>query len=94
VDFQIRITEEALADFAGIVEYSWVNFPGAAERFGSDLLNHIELLRRFPYIGALVPGRRGVRQIVHTPFVVFYCVHESPDYVEILHFHHAARPRR
>ena len=29
--FQIRITEAALADFEGILTYSWDNFPATAE---------------------------------------------------------------
>jgi plasmid stabilization system protein ParE len=59
VDFQIRITEAALADFEEILAYSWVNFPARAERFGNAILNHIELLRSFPYIGSPVKGRPG-----------------------------------
>jgi plasmid stabilization system protein ParE len=67
VDFQIRITEAALADFEGILAYSWANFPVTAERFGNAILNHVELLKSFPYIGSPVDGRPGVRQLVHTP---------------------------
>jgi plasmid stabilization system protein ParE len=52
VDFQIRITEAALADFEGILVYSWDNFPNTAERFGDAILNHVDLLRSFPYIGS------------------------------------------
>jgi plasmid stabilization system protein ParE len=62
VDLQIRITEAALADFEGIPAYSWANFPATAERFGNAILNHIELLRSFPYVGSRVKGRPGVRQ--------------------------------
>jgi hypothetical protein len=35
VDFQIRITEAALADFEQILAYSWATFPATAERFGA-----------------------------------------------------------
>jgi hypothetical protein len=44
VDFQIRITEAALAEFEEILAYSWANFSATAERFGNALLNHIDLL--------------------------------------------------
>jgi plasmid stabilization system protein ParE len=93
VDFQIRITEAALADFGEILAYSWANFPSSAERFGNAILNHVDLLKSFPYIGNLVEGRPGVRQLVHTPIVVYYRVEESPNLVEVLHFWHAARQR-
>jgi len=91
VDFQIRITEAALADFEGIIAYSWANFPATAERFGNAILNHIELLRSFPYIGSRVKGRPGVRQLVHTPIMIYYRVNLSPNFVEILHFQHSSR---
>jgi plasmid stabilization system protein ParE len=67
VDFQIRITEAALADLEDILAYSWAKFPAIAERFGNAILNHVDLLKIFPYIGSPVAGRPGVRQLVHTP---------------------------
>jgi plasmid stabilization system protein ParE len=87
VDFQVRISHPALADFEGILEYSWVNFPATAESFGNALLNHIGLLRTFPYIGS------PIRQLVHTPILIYYRVQESPKVAEILHFWHASRSR-
>ena len=91
MDFQIRLTEAALADFEAILAYSWANFPASAERFGDAILNHIQLLRSFPYIGSLVKGRPGVRQLIHTPILIFYRVNESPSFVEILHPQHGSR---
>ena len=93
MDFQVRISEPALADLEGILEYSWVNFPVTAESFGNALLNHIGLLRTFPYIGSAVAGRPGIRQLVHTPILIYYRVQEDPNVVEILHFWHASRSR-
>ena len=91
MEFQIRITESALADFEEILAYSWANFPASAERFGNAILNHIELLKSFPYVGSLVKGRAGVRQLVHTPILIYYRVNESPNFVEILHLQHGSR---
>jgi plasmid stabilization system protein ParE len=91
VAFQVRITEAALADFGEILAYSWAESPDNTERFGSAVLNHIYLLKSFPYIGAPVAGRTGVRQLVHAPILIYYRVHQSPDFVEILHFWHASR---
>ena len=93
MDFQIRITEAALADLEGILAYSWINFPATAERFGNALLNHIEILRSFPYIGSLVEGRPGVRQLVHTPILIYYRVNQAPNVIEVLHFWHGSRYR-
>lgn len=89
--FQVRIAEAALADLEEVLAYSSARFPENTERFGNAILNHIYLLKSFPYIGAPVAGRPGVRQLVHAPILIYYSVHESPNYVEILHFWHASR---
>ena len=91
MDFQARITEAALADLEEILAYSWDRFPATAERFGNAILNHVELLRSFPYIGGPVDGRPGVRQLVHTPILIYYRVHNVPNCVEVLHFWHGSR---
>ena len=93
MDFEVRISDPALTDFEDILEYSWVNFPSTAESFGNALLNHIGLLRTFPYIGSPVAGRPGIRQLAHTPILIYYRVQESPKVAEILHFWHASRSR-
>ena len=54
MDFQVRISAPALADLEAILEYSWANFPSTAERFGNAILNHVDLLKKFPYIGSPV----------------------------------------
>ena len=94
MDFQIRITEAALADFEGVLAYSWDYFPANAERFGNSILNHIALLKSFPYIGIPVDGRHGIRLLVHTPILIYYRVNEGPNFVEVLHFWHGSRHYR
>jgi plasmid stabilization system protein ParE len=93
VDFQILYTEPAIADLEEILFYSWSKFPGAAERFAVALLNHVDLLKSFPYVGSPVTGLPGVRQLVHTPILIYYRVDEDRKCVDILHFWHAARKR-
>ena len=93
MDFQIRITEIALTEFAEILAYSWANFPNTAERFGTAILNHVDLLKRFPYIGAPLDERPGIRQLVHTPILIYYRVNEAPNVVEVLHFWQGSRAR-
>lgn len=57
MDFQVRISHPALIDFEDILEYSWANFPANAEHFGNAILNHVDLLKTFPYIGGRAPRR-------------------------------------
>ena len=72
MDFQIRIAEAALTDLEDILAYSWANFPATAERFGNAILNHVDVLKTFPYIGNPATGRLGVRHLMHTPIPIYY----------------------
>jgi hypothetical protein len=47
------------------------NFPSTAERFGNALLNHVDFMRRCPYIGSRINGC-GVRQLVHSSILIHY----------------------
>ena len=91
MDYEVRISEPALEDFEQILEYSWLNFPDSAKRFGASILNHVELLSKFPHIGSPVAGAPGVRQLVHTPISIYYRIHEERQLIEILHFWHGRR---
>ena len=89
--YKILFTEDALVDLEIILDYIRADNPDAAERFGTSLLNHIELLQSFPRIGVPVLGRPGVRKILHSPVRVYYRLHEDRGLIEILHLWHAAR---
>jgi plasmid stabilization system protein ParE len=91
VDFAIRISEAALADFERILAYAWENFPATAARFGDAILNHVEVLKRFPYIGSPVGGWDSVRLLVHTPILIYYRADEASKFIEVLHFWHGSR---
>jgi plasmid stabilization system protein ParE len=91
VAYKILFTEDALADLEIILDYICADNPGAAERFGTALLNHVEILQNFPRLGVPVRGRPGVRKILHSPVRVYYRLYEDKRLIEILHFWHAAR---
>jgi plasmid stabilization system protein ParE len=91
LDFQVRITEAALKELEEVLAFSWEQYPDTAERFGIALLNHVDLLGRFPMIGAPVVGRRGLRVLVHTPLLVYYWIDYERGAVEVLHFWHGSR---
>ena len=69
--FKIVYTEKALADLEAVLEYIRRESPDAAERFGSALLNHLELLTNFPALGAPVPRRKTVRKLFQSPIRVY-----------------------
>jgi plasmid stabilization system protein ParE len=58
VDFQVFYTGPALADLESVMRWSWQNHPGTTERFADGLLNHVDLLKNFPYLGAPVRGHQ------------------------------------
>jgi plasmid stabilization system protein ParE len=89
VDFQVRITEEALIELEEIAEYSWRHFPVSTSSFMNGLLDHVEQLGRFPYMGYPVQEWRSVRQLIHTPILIYYSVQTNPNVVEVLRFWNA-----
>jgi plasmid stabilization system protein ParE len=91
VDFQVLYTEPALADLEEVMRWSWQNHPGTSERFANALLNHVDLLKDFPNLGAPVHGYPGVRRLQHSPLHVYYQVVLESRRVEVLHFWHASR---
>jgi toxin ParE1/3/4 len=89
--FQVIISPRARHDLLEIIDYIRQDNPGAADRFGNELLDHAELLADFPYVGAPISQRSGVRKLLHTPVRIYYRIDERHKVVEILHFWHAAR---
>ena len=91
MDYQLLYTQRALNDLAEIVGYIAEDDAEAATRFGNALLDHLELLPRFPRMGGMIRQRANVRKLVHSPILVYYTVKEPDRRIEVLHFRHAAR---
>jgi plasmid stabilization system protein ParE len=91
VAFKIIYTEQSLADLERIIEFIRSDKPTAAARFGDALLNHIDLLSSYPYMGSPVSRPSGIRKILHSPVQVYYRILRERAVVEILHLWHAAR---
>jgi plasmid stabilization system protein ParE len=91
VDYRILFTQRALDDLAEIIGHIAEDDSEAASRFGSSLLDHIELLIRFPRMGGTVRSRSRVRKLSHSPMAVYYQIHEDKRLIEILHLRHASR---
>lgn len=91
MDFRLKYTQRALDDLAEIIGYIAEDDSAAASRFGNSLLDHADLLTRFPRMGNIVPKRPGVRRLLHSPILVYYQVHEDNGLIEVLHLRHGAR---
>jgi len=91
VDYRLLITQRALNDLAEIIGHIAEDDAEAASRFGNSLLDHIELLTRFPRMGSTIRKRSRVRKLSHSPILVYYQLREDKRLVEILHLRHASR---
>jgi plasmid stabilization system protein ParE len=91
VDYRLLYTQKALNDLAEIVGHIAEDDSASASRFGSSLLDHIDLLTRFPRMGALIRKRPQVRKLVHSPVLVYYRIDEGTGTIEVLHLRHGAR---
>jgi plasmid stabilization system protein ParE len=91
VDYRLLYTQRALNDLAEIIGYIAEDDAEAASRFGASLLDHVDLLTRFPRLGSVVRQRPRVRKLLHSPMLVYYRVDEGKRLIEILHIRHGVR---
>ena len=91
MDYRLLFTQRALSDLSEIVGHIAQDDDEAASRFGKALLDHVDLLGRFPRMGNTTRKRSRVRKLVHSPILVYYQVREDKRLVEILHFRHGSR---
>jgi toxin ParE1/3/4 len=94
---KLRWTEPANADFLGIVEWLKARNPAAAARVGRRILDDVEQLATFPFLGK--PGRSpDTRELAVTrfPYLIIYTVEssapaaETPQTVAVLRVLHGA----
>ena len=91
MDYRILYTQRALNDLAEIIGHIAKDDAEAAPHFGSSLLDHVDLLTRFPHMGSVIRKRSRVRKLLHSPILVYYQVQEEKRLIEVLHFRHGAR---
>ena len=91
MDYRLFFTQRALDDLAEIIAYIAEDDLNAASRFGSSLLDHVDLLGRFPRMGGAIRKRSRVRKLQHSPILVYYRVREDKHVIEVLHFRHGSR---
>jgi toxin ParE1/3/4 len=91
--YKIVWTEPALDDLREICLYLATKDPTLSEKVGEDILSHIEILEKFPFIGPSYPrGSSGrVREIFCRKYRIFYRVGENQNLVEIITIWHGSR---
>jgi plasmid stabilization system protein ParE len=91
MDYRLLFTQRALNDLAEIIGHIAEDDDDAASRFGNALLDHVDLLTRFPRMGNTIRKRARVRKLLHSPILVYYQIREEKHVVELLHFRHGSR---
>lgn len=93
MDFEIIWTELALGDFRTLVQYAAERNPAGAETLRLRILNSVEVLTRFPYIGPVFERDRSrrTREILCGSYRIFYRVTETPAQVQIVRVWHGSR---
>ena len=91
MDYRLLYSQRSLNDLEEILGYIAEDDAEAASRFGTSLLDHVDLLSRFPRLGGVIRKRSRVRKLLHSPLLVYYRLDEDKHLIEILHIRHGAR---
>jgi plasmid stabilization system protein ParE len=93
VDFEVVWTEPAVADLEAVVRRVARDQPAAAERLREQLLESVEVLRRFPFLGPSYEKDQSgrTREIACRQYRVFYRVMEADHRVEVVTVWHSSR---
>ena len=93
MDFLIDWTEGALQDFEGVVRYVASQNGSAADQLRLDMLDTVETLARFPFIGPVYERDRSgrTREIACRGYRIFYRVDETDRRIQILVIQHGSR---
>ena len=91
MDYRLLYSQKSLNDLDEIFGHIAEEDAEAASRFGTSLLDHVDLLGRFPRLGAVIGKRSGVRKLLHSPLLVYYRIDEDKRLIEVLHVRHGAR---
>lgn len=91
---KVRLTPRATRDLVDIADYIRTHNPAAAERVRSSILNTLQLLVQFPYVGR-AQKIEGVRKLVvrRLSHLLYYATDEPADEAVVLTIQHAARQR-
>jgi plasmid stabilization system protein ParE len=89
--YEVIFAPKAIARLEEIVRCIAEDDPGAAERFGTELVRRAELLSDFPELGTLYRKRRNVRRLWCKPYFIYYRLVPARHVVEIMDYWHSAR---
>lgn len=88
---RLRYTPQALSDIVSIAEYILECNPDAALRVRHAIQHGVDLVVRYPHLGALNAYRPGTRSraVARYPYRIHYAV--ANETIIILHIRHTSR---
>jgi toxin ParE1/3/4 len=92
---KIIVHESAARDLDGIFDWISKDSPGAA----AELVRRVQLrINRLAVAGLAHMGRpglvEGTRELLETPYIIFYSVDEAAGAIEVIAIVHGARDRQ
>jgi plasmid stabilization system protein ParE len=93
MDYEVVWSEPAAEQLEEIIRYIANDNASAAEKVRIEIMDHVELLARLPFIGPVYEAdRKGrTREILCRKYRIFYRVDEAARRVDILTVWHGAR---
>ena len=93
MEFEVIWSEPAFAEFEAIIDHIAEQNPVSAEKMRIEILDHVNVLSRFPWIGPEFrpDATSRCREILCGRYRIFYRVAETAGRVEILTLWHGFR---
>jgi toxin ParE1/3/4 len=93
MDYQIILAPKALQDLESIIAYIAQDNPGAANKFGTKLIEYTRVLHVSPTIGKEVPEFENpdIRQLILKPYRVIYKIDEANKQIHVSRYWHSSR---
>jgi toxin ParE1/3/4 len=89
--YSVVLSNQAIKNLTGIVEYIAADNPDAAEKTGFELVNIAMSLGSMPYRGSKVKKRRGVLKLIHGNYLLYYRVDERKRTVQVISVKHGGK---
>ena len=89
--YSVILSNQAIKNLTGIVEYIAADNPDAADKIGFELVNLAMSLDFMPYRGSKVKKRLCVLKLVHGNYLLYYRVDEGKRTVQVISFRHGAK---
>lgn len=92
-EYAIEWTRNGLNSLGQIIKFIARDKPMAAQKFRDEIFSHINLLKRAPQLGRIVPEERNpnIRELLHGNYRIIYRVRPRLKKIQIILVWHGKR---